>query len=435
LTFIIPFIDIGPTVPSKKFVTDALWNYMAFAVMAVCGVIINFSLALLQGTTALGIFNQTMAYYVIVSHFAVLGFHNAVLYYVAAFPRNSTSVFVNACLPLILIAGSISLISYMAAPLISDLFDSEPLEQSLRYASIALVFFAFNKVALNFFNATKNMRIYAVGQTLRYVCILGVVLYLSFHDGRLGMLGIPFLVAEISVCIYLVFFLWFALKGQELKIRQKISRLSLRFSLQSVGAGLLNQINVQLDILMLGYFMSDRVVGLYSFAAIFVQGFYNAGLVVRNTLTPYVIKAYKEKKLQQMAGWLRKIYIFGAVLSATIFLAVFLLYDPIIIDLLGMTDFTEAKAALIILMAFMAIYFLFIPFEEFVLASGNPLHHTYIYIGVIVLNFCFNVTLIPFYGMLGAAFSTGAALMGMMLCVYVYAWRKLKINLFTGQYI
>lgn len=421
--------------PNKKFVTDALWNYMAFAVMAVCGVIINFSLALLQGTTALGIFNQTMAYYVIVSHFAVLGFHNAVLYYVAAFPRNASNLFWSASIPLLLIATLISTLSFLLAPVISAAFDSPALIPSLRMASAALVFFAFNKIALNFFNALKHMRIYALGQGLRYVCILAVVLNLSLNNIDPKYLGLAFLVAEIVVFIYLVFCLFKTVEVGKWLRSQKTARLMFRFSLKSVGAGLLNEINIRLDILALGFFMSDQVVGIYSFAAIFVEGFYNIGLVIRNTLSPYIVRAYKERRLDQLGGWLCKIYMFNAVVALSIFSTVYFLYEPVIVGLLGMESFAEAGPVISILMCFMAVYFLFIPFEEFVLISGNPLHHTYIYTGVILFNFCFNIILIPLYGMVGAAFSTGGALMFMMLCVFVYVRRRLKINLLNGQYI
>ena len=42
----------------SKFLTDAAWNYGAFAIMAGTGVALNFFIAAVFGTAALGVFNQ-----------------------------------------------------------------------------------------------------------------------------------------------------------------------------------------------------------------------------------------------------------------------------------------------------------------------------------------------------------------------------------------
>ncbi|MBC8270117.1 MAG: hypothetical protein H8E36_15350, partial [Rhodospirillaceae bacterium] len=61
----------------SKFLTDAAWNYGAFAVMAGTGVILNFFIAAYYGVAALGVFNQIYAVYVVTAQFAVMGFHDS----------------------------------------------------------------------------------------------------------------------------------------------------------------------------------------------------------------------------------------------------------------------------------------------------------------------------------------------------------------------
>ena len=48
-------------VENRKFFQDAIWNYSAFAVMALTGVILNFFVAWKMGLEALGVFNQIYA--------------------------------------------------------------------------------------------------------------------------------------------------------------------------------------------------------------------------------------------------------------------------------------------------------------------------------------------------------------------------------------
>lgn len=406
---------------------------MAFGVMAISGVLINFSLALTRGTEAIGVFNQTMAFFVIASHFAVFGIHNAVLYFCAAYPTNARQILRKALGPLIVIAGFMTTVSVFASPVIANLLDSEPLALSLQLASLALFFFAFNKVGLAALNATLRMRAFAVGQALRYVLILLVSLYIGMYGVDLKWLGSAFLTSEVV----LSFFLMIVLKRNQLSGQRsssgKLSRLILRFSYRSAGAGLLNQINLSGDKLMLGYFMSDQVVGIYSFATIFVEGFYCVGLVIRNILNPYLTKALKANDFDLLTPVVRRLHPFNFLLSTAVVLSVYLLFDPIVIEMLGLSDFGEAKNVILVIFAFMAIYFLFIPFEEIILVSGNPVAHTWIYIGVIATNILLNLLLIPSMGMIGAAMATGTSFMMMMVCVSTYSYVRLRLNLITGR--
>lgn len=417
---------------SEKFISDAIWSYLAFALMAISGLAVNFTLGLTKGAEALGLFNQTMALYLIASHFAVFGIHNATLYYVAAYPRNASRIFRSALLPLFITASSVSTLLYLLADILGEKFASPDLGQSVRYASLALVFFAFNKVALAYLNGRMLMRMYALGQSARYLSIFSVVLIICIKDLPLGLLGSSFLIAECLTSLLLLFYL--AIRAAPFgRPPVKYHKMIVSFAVRSAGAGLLNEMNLRVDILALGYFLSDKEVGIYSFAAMFVEGFYNVGLVVRNVLNPYIVKTFKYRDFNQFSRWCRKLNIFNAALAALIFSAVYCLYEPVIGGLLGMNEFLAARPVVIILFLFMSVYFIFIPYEEIVMVSGNPLRHTVIYVCVISTNILLNVILIPHWGLAGAAISTGLALMVMLFTVLVYSRRKLGINVLTGS--
>ena len=54
-----------PSAVDKKFYQDTAWNYIAFFIMALTGLILNFFIAWKTGVETLGIFNQIYAIYVI----------------------------------------------------------------------------------------------------------------------------------------------------------------------------------------------------------------------------------------------------------------------------------------------------------------------------------------------------------------------------------
>ena len=48
------------------------------------------------------------------------------------------------------------------------------------------------------------------------------------------------------------------------------------------------ELNTKVDILMIGFFMGDYNVGIYSFAALFGEGFYQLLIVLQNVLNPFI---------------------------------------------------------------------------------------------------------------------------------------------------
>ena len=62
----------------KKFFGDTAWNYLAFSVMALTGILLNFLIAWKSGIESLGVFNQIYAAYVILGQLAVFGINDSV---------------------------------------------------------------------------------------------------------------------------------------------------------------------------------------------------------------------------------------------------------------------------------------------------------------------------------------------------------------------
>ena len=76
---------INPLATDRKFFQDAIWNYSAFGIMALTGVILNFFIAWKMGLEALGIFNQIYAIYVVLGQLAAFGIHDSVQKHIAEY--------------------------------------------------------------------------------------------------------------------------------------------------------------------------------------------------------------------------------------------------------------------------------------------------------------------------------------------------------------
>ena len=60
----------------------------------------------------------------------------------------------------------------------------------------------------------------------------------------------------------------------------------LRYGRSVVISGLSLELNARVDVLVLGGFLSSSYVGLYSFVAMLIEGFYQLIIVVKNFLNP-----------------------------------------------------------------------------------------------------------------------------------------------------
>ena len=63
---------------------------------------------------------------------------------------------------------------------------------------------------------------------------------------------------------------------------------------------MLIELNTRVDIIMIGIFMSDEKVGIYSFAALFAEGFYQLLIVLQNILNPLMARNFSESKLDEI---------------------------------------------------------------------------------------------------------------------------------------
>ena len=60
----------------------------------------------------------------------------------------------------------------------------------------------------------------------------------------------------------------------------------LVFGFRGLGAGMFAEFNSRVDVLVIGFFLEDRAVGIYSFAAMLVDGIYHVLAMIRINFNP-----------------------------------------------------------------------------------------------------------------------------------------------------
>ena len=412
----------------RKILTDTAWNYGAFALMALAGVVLNFFIAAWFGVETLGVFNQIYAIYVVTAQFAVMGFHDSVQKHVAELDHDPGEARIVSAAALTLagamgalVAGSV----YLLSDPIAWLIDSQPVGDGIALAAPGLLFFAMNKVLMGVLSGSRRLKPYAAAQGLRVMVILIGCLVIAWLQQPGYVLGVSFTVAEavlFPVLLYLVrphpthfssgiaFWRWF--------------RVHFHFGGKAMINGFLSESYIRIDILMLSVFLSDFEVGIYSFAALFVEGLFQVPVVVRTVTNPELVRLLAGGDKARVIGFCRKV----AAMSLGIFIvaaAAVLLVFPFLGPYFPDDLVALSHPLLLVMISGLVIFSAVIPFDHILLQAGLPGRQSLLMTANVMVNAALNLMLIPIFGLYGAAAATAIAFVCASLAVNLAARRWL----------
>jgi len=395
-----------------KFGRDVSWNVLSLGCLGVVGIILTLVIGKVYGAATLGVFNQVYAAYILLSQFAVGGIHLSVLKHVSESPQNKQQmrpVIFSALILAAVNAAVICSIGFFSLDTIGRLFDSPAVAQGLYFVLPGLWCFALNKTLLAALNASRQMKAYAFSQAFRYIAML-VLLVACVMKGLPGyVLPVIFTGAEILLLVGLIVYtrglIWPASFRQVFAWTGK----HFMFGLKGFGSAVLSEVNTRVDVLMLGLFLSDRIVGLYSFAAVLVEGLLQLMVVVRTNVNPVLSSLFAAGRVEELKKTIeRGVKIFYPVIA---FLGIVLIVGfPLLVYIfLPQSPFMAAWPVFGVLMAGMMLSAGYFPFNMLLVQTGFPGYHTVLRAGVVFINIILNVALIPLWGMAGAAVATSLA--------------------------
>ncbi|MEZ4754616.1 MAG: oligosaccharide flippase family protein [Bdellovibrionota bacterium] len=268
-----------------KFSSDVVWNIASLVVLGLAGIVINIAIARLVGADALGVFNQVFAVYIFLSQICVGGVHFSVLKEIS-YAQDDLEKCSTVTSSALVLSALISLVICAIALLFSNqlalVLDSPDVGKGMFCAIPGLLFFSLNKNLLNVLNGLQWMRAFAIFQALRFVGILLAILGIIFLGNEAWMLPLSLTISEVVLFITLGLFVnTQVIKFSPFKASKEWIRTHFSFGMRGFLSGVFTEINTRVDVLMLGLFLGDAKVGIYSFAAILAEGFSQIPFVLR----------------------------------------------------------------------------------------------------------------------------------------------------------
>ncbi|MBL7053953.1 oligosaccharide flippase family protein [Patescibacteria group bacterium] len=417
---------------SQKFNIDVSWNILSFVIMGIIGILLNIIIAKFYNTSVLGVFNQVYAFFIFFSQLSVAGIHLSVLKNVSQFHTdyNKKNIIFSSSLYLtIIISFLISISVFWLKDFIGILLNSPSVSIGIYYGLPGLFFLAINKIYLSFYNACRKMKFYASINIIRFCLLLLSLILFIYLKIDVNKLPVIFSLAEgITFVILFIYSIKFIKYSFSKKIIQWIIK-HIKFGVKGLLGHALLDLNTRTDIIMLGFFVSDSTVGIYSLAAILAEGFDQLTAAFKININPLLAR-YKFKKTKQA---LKSLISSGRNLTYKIMfpigvLSIFLF--PLMLSLLKIkTEFSKAWPIFSILILFQIICVGYAPFRMLLTQTGFPGYQTFFVSLFFISNIILNLILIPVFGMYGAAIATGTSFILGILYLKIFTWKKLKIKI------
>lgn len=413
---------------SEKVRGDIVWSILGFIIIGVSGISLTFLTAKFYSTATLGLLNTVLILYTIYSQFANFGIHFAVIKYASEYQSNDeelTPILRNSLLATFIISSFFAALFYLSVDFISGFFLIENLNHALKIICPSIVLFTINKVLLSYYNGIRSIKLFSVFFALRFVLWIALLLVFIIKGVRGENLSYIFLLSEsVLTLTLLISVLKVLFKKTNTKKFYWFGKL-IKFGMKSVLGSVFADFNTRIDVLILGMYQNASVVGIYSFATMFIDGFSQLGIVFRININPVLTSTYvnsgKEKLKEKIVKVRNILYlVLFVIISLT------LIVYPYIIAITGLKpEYELSFIPLLILSSGLLLSAGYLPFQMIFNQTGFPIYQSVFYLIVLVLNILLNLSFVPFYGIYGCAIATSISYLSVPLIINVLNKRSI----------
>jgi len=389
-----------------KFKNDLKWNVFGFFIIAICGLSINILITRHFDFAILGYFNILLVFFLVLSQISSWGIQLSVQKFIPQFRKNNIlckQILTSSFFISIVLGAVAVVVLYLVKEIPGSIMGNKLLQAGFAYIIPGIYFLTINKIFSSFLNGMRFMKTYALFNALRPLLML---LYLIAFIGLktdIKYLGLIFTVPEGILTVLLLLNLKKWLISLSLKRLIRLLQVQFWYGNRVVLGSVVTNFQSKIDIFILGFFVSNTMLGVYSFAAFVADGFFQIFYVFRTNINPVITNIYYNRSnllLQRVVKKSIKVfYKIFAVLGLV--LAVF--YPLILIIFQIENHFLSNLLIFYILLTGIVIASAYIPFQFFFNQIGKPKEQTKFLAILFGITILLNLSFIPFIGIFGAA--------------------------------
>ncbi len=391
---------------SKKFAFDVGWIFGSTAFVSILGFINKPIMAYYIGANGLGLWAMLFA---IASLFGVtnLGIPAATTKYVAEYKddENRLNKIISASLIISLLLGIITtIVLFLVADTVTGIFDMPLLTPLFKLFILAIPFSYLSGSILAILKGLRKMKLVSLlTSTSQFLNFGLIIIPIIFGYGLKGAVS-GYIVATVVSMLISIFFSMDILHLTFFGFKETTKKL-LHFGVQTVLSNIVGIILYRIDILMIGYFMTPTEVGIYSVAVGIARTIWIIPKSINTVSYPTFSYYWGKRDFKTVKKLFDKCIKYTACILMPISLGMTIFGKDLIL-LLFKTSFISAVLPLQILLIGAVIRGVIISIGSIWLSAGRPDMGYKLPLITVVPNILLNYTLIPAYGIEGAAIAT-----------------------------
>ena len=292
---------------------------------------------------------------------------------------------------------SVSLVVYVLNP-------EEPIKLLLVFVQSIQLIFKAGKILDSWFQRHLLSKYSSLGSMLSCVAVSAYKIYLLAAGKSIVWFAFSNSISE-AVIICIMIYAYKKAGGQKLRYSFTIGKEILHESYHFIISGLMVAIYGQMDRIMLGQMLNDTAVGLYSTATTICGMWIIIPTAFINSFQPIIMEEKNNGNEKKYILRLEQLYSSIIWMCIIVALLVGLLSKPVIYILYG-SAYLKAAEPLAISIWYETFAMIGSARGIWILCENkNKYVKYYLFMGTIA-NLILNATLIPIYGMNGAAFAT-----------------------------
>ncbi|WP_323761783.1 lipopolysaccharide biosynthesis protein [Maricaulis sp.] len=426
-------VSTAITPPPTRLMSGMVWNLGSLVFLAAAGVVMNIIIARVYDETVLGLFNICFALYIALSQFGVFGFHLSALQSVSEFAHDDQDRAISGAFHAVVVVAISTTVATLAGllltPVLAQVYQIDGFVTAWLVMLPGLWGFAVNKVLYAVINGARQMRVFAVMQSLRYIFMIAALVVLALTDAPGAYITLSLTVAELALLPVLAVAAIRAVGLKRMNLDRVWIRRHLSFGARVFLSGAILELNSRVSVLVLGYMVGAAQTGIYTMAVLIQEGVMQAIFVVRNNINPLIARHIRDGERERILKLSRLIFMAGAPVFLIAAGFGWLLY-PFFVDwFLGDPIYYVARTPLFVLLAMMGVAAPFLMFNQTFSQAHKPSVHTGYMATVLLANCVLNIALIPGMGLLGAALSTGGSFVVSSIMLVVLARRVLGVRI------
>lgn len=392
---------------SKKIAFDVSLTFIATSFSFLLGIVLVIILSRFLGPSDLGVYRLTFTIFGIINLIATLGLPSAIIKFVAEYKADQQKVnqaVTAATVTSLFIGIGLSFAFFILSGYLSTIFAIPGLQPILTLFSPIFPFALVGGVLLGVLNGIRDMKNFAIAtivQALSLLTLAAILIYYGF-----GVFGVVIgnILASIIYCFFL---LGISLRYFRFDFGDYRRTIKDQLSLggRIVIANSINQINYQVDIILIGIFLTAAQVGYYSIAVTLSTFFWLIPQAIQTITYPAITQYWTTRSVPSIQMLVNKSIKYCTVILVPIGLAVSF-FSPEVVGIFGAQYGASIIPTLVLLVGTIINGSVQRPIGSILYSLGLPQLNLYIFSAAAIANVVLNLWLIPTVGILGASLAS-----------------------------